>query len=175
MLGRNREPRRSVCPHVLLLISFSYPSSASCPTTKTILQVATQDDLRVPIALLPALAVSPLQLSLLLHLTSRALGQRLPTHKAATTLQWHPYDTPSFSTLSFVALPSLFNLHRRHPRGRPYHTKPRPSRIMYLAREDGFLNRIKFSSARFSFALPAQPFCFLLFLLLYDLSDAAPT
>ena len=118
-----------------------------------------QDDLRVPTTLLPALVASPLQLSLLLLVTSRALGQRLPTQKPPPR-GTRTYDTPSFPSLSFLALHPLFNLHRRHPRGRPYHTKPRPSRIMYLTTRGRIResNQVFFSSVFVCLARP--PFCF---------------
>ena len=61
------------------------------------LQVATQDDLRVPIPLSP-----PLPFNFPFSYTSRlAPLDNAYRHKTATTRQ--PYDTPPFPGLSFVA------------------------------------------------------------------------
>ena len=72
-----------------------------------------------------------LQLYPLLHVTSR-LAPLLTDTKAATrgTRRYTPLFLVSPSSLT----PFLINLRHRRPRGRPYHTKPRPSRIMYYCR-----------------------------------------
>jgi hypothetical protein len=70
---------------VSFLFLISRPPTAPCSTTKH-LQVATHDDLRVSITVLPALTASLLHIPFLFYLSSCALEQRLPTVTDTKTL-----------------------------------------------------------------------------------------
>ncbi|KAI0266324.1 hypothetical protein BGY98DRAFT_1030159, partial [Russula aff. rugulosa BPL654] len=54
-------------------------------------QAAAQDEIRVPFTFLPPLVASPLQLSFLLRLLTRLLGQHLPTQTPPCSSHTPPF------------------------------------------------------------------------------------
>ena len=124
------------CPSSRVRVDF-FPSSCSSfffffllshvllARQQDILQAAAQDEIRVPITFLPALVASPLQLSFLLHLSTRLLGQRLLTR--TVTMQQPHTSFSTYYSLSFVACTPFCLISIAGTPRSPYHTKPRPS------------------------------------------------
>jgi hypothetical protein len=145
--------------------------TAWCPTTKKILQAATQGDLRLPMG---RRTPGPPRSRRLSSSTFPSLTRHVsrpwttftdtrPPPRGSRTIR------PLFLISPSSLTPSLSYLHHRHP---TIYTKPRTSRIMYLSTRGRTpeLNQISF--LQFSFRLPCpHPILFSLCLLLYDPND----
>jgi hypothetical protein len=87
-------------------------------------KLATQDDPRVPITVLPALTASPLHFPLFNASCLAPPGNIQPTQATTTRRPYARSFTPFYFSLYVFPL-SSFILHHRHLRGRRYYTNLR--------------------------------------------------